>query len=137
MGVAARGNVSILTRHVQGGSEEAYGPSFILSLPVLTGCVIVCGGLSLNFAHGGTHVGFTRGIGARAEVSLGTSVGVGTTQGKGNMSVECGGLWGWGLFGGVNLPPAGSGEFLTGGFLGTGVGLGGGCSMMWTDYVKI
>lgn len=69
---------------------------------------------------------------------MGASIGVGTTQGQNNMSIECGGLWVWGLFGGVNLPPAGSGNLgPTGAHIGSGVGVGAGCSMMWTDYMKI
>lgn len=118
--------------------EESYGPSFIVSLPVATLCVIWCIGASLNFAHGGLYFGWTTGIGARAEASIGASVGVGKTLGNDNMSVECAGLYGGGLFGGVSLPPNGSGDLgITGAHLGAGFGLGAGCSMMWTDYTKL
>lgn len=118
--------------------EESYGPSGIVSIPVGTFCVIACIGASLNFAHGGLYFGFTRGIGVRAEASIGASAGIGKTLGKDNMSLQCAGFLPYGLSASIDLPPNDSGNLgITGAHLGTGVGLGGGCSMMWTDYTKL
>ena len=92
----------------------------------------------MSFAHNGVYFGVTKGFGGRAELGIGGSIGVDTIQGKDNMGAECSGLLGTGLSGAISVPPAGSGEIgITGANIGAGFGVGGGCSIMWTDYTKI
>ncbi|MEI2279575.1 hypothetical protein OHC50_19130 [Paenarthrobacter ilicis] len=93
-------------------------------------CLVGCLTASINFGFTGIYLGLGGGGGLRAGAGISGGAGYGQFGQTGNLSVECAGLLGPGLTGGVNLNPFGG--YLTGGW---GADLG--CSMMAVDYIKL
>jgi RHS repeat-associated protein len=91
-----------------------------------TVCFIVCVGATVNYDpfNNRWSTSTSVGVGVRFEAGLHGGLGLGHAGGEAT-NVECSGLWGYGLFGGVSVK---ANDVYGGG----GVGVGGGCSIMFT-----
>ncbi|NWL10447.1 hypothetical protein DM793_03905 [Paenarthrobacter nitroguajacolicus] len=98
----------------------------------VTGCLVGCFGASVGYdATNGWQAGFFGGIGARAELSGSLVGGFGEMGGsKTQTSAECGIKGGPGATFGLGLS---SPDF----YGGPAFGLGGGCSLMFTNYIGL
>jgi RHS repeat-associated protein len=93
-------------------------------------CFFGCAGGSFGWdAANGFYVGSTAGVGFRGEASIGIDVSpLGEAGGADSIAAECSNIPFAGKTIGVALPnPIGS-------YVGGAVGLGGGCSLMFTSY---